>query len=197
MNGKEKTILCILMATVFLIPLIGNTAVADTTIYHFSEYNPFIAWPTNPEYMVDGNESTFASTKNDDGVQQIYGPLTAGAVPDTITKVEIRAKGNFSGDCYANIILQPIFRSGDGDDHVWNLTTSVNWSPWYDITSDTNAPDPWTVDDIATLKVNVTAVIPICPRRVITVYCSMVQLLISHLKKEQVRMLVGVWFGVR
>ena len=179
MKDKERTILCMLIATVFLIPIIGNTAVAATTNYCFSKYDLMNAWETNPQYMVDGDENTSASTKINGDVQVVYDPVTNGPGPGTITKVEFRARGNFSGDCYAWIILCPIFRLGDGDDRNWTLNTTPEWSQWYDITDDTNAPDPWTVNDIANLKIRLTAGMPICPGRVITIYCSKVELRVT------------------
>ncbi len=180
MKNKERTILCMLIAMVFLIPLIGNTAVAATTTYCFSEYDPLIAWETNPQYIADCDEhSTMASTTIDDDVELLYEPITSGGTPDTITKVEIRVCGYFTGGCYAWIILRPVFRLGEGDDHNWSLPGTACWSPWFDITEDTNAPDPWTIDDVTNLKVKVIAGMPTCPGPYITLYCSKVEMRVT------------------
>ncbi len=176
MNGKEKTILCILMATVFLIPLMGNTAVASVTTGCFSGYDPFEAWETNPWNMADCDQYTYASTTSDGDVQLLKDVVTTTSISDTITKVEIRAWGYYSvlGND-ADIILRPVFRLGDGDNHVYDCDSMPGWSQWFDITTDTNAPDPWTAADVYNLECDVEA----DGSGRFTLYCSILQIRVT------------------
>ena len=71
---KTRTILCLLTAAFFIIPLAGNTVSAEELTYYFDDYNPFVCWPNNPGYMVDGSLSTFASTSTE-SVQHLTGTV--------------------------------------------------------------------------------------------------------------------------
>ena len=84
----------------------------------------------------------FCNSNNCSGVN--YGP---------ISKVELRARGYHVGD--GSLKLRPVFSGGDGDDHVFSLSMWVQWSSWYDITNDTNAPASWSWDDIKDLDCDV------------------------------------------
>lgn len=160
MKKKESTILCIMILTVFLMPLMGNSVLSEgrgEKIYYFNSYSPFEAWETNPGYMADGNEGTFASTTINGDVERLTSNTCSEDV-GSITKVEIRAKG-----CYARnpvyLVLRPVFPGGDGDDHTFLPPECPNaaWSDWFDITNDPNAPDPWTSDDVVDLDCDVEA----------------------------------------
>ena len=67
-----------------------------------------------------------------------------------ITKVELRVLGGaWNGEYNDDITLQPVFSGGDGDDHQLDMYSSsgegdYGWSNYADITTDTNAPSPWT-----------------------------------------------------
>ena len=43
---------------IFMMPLMGNTAVASDLTWYFNRYDNSEAWETNPIYMVDGDENT-------------------------------------------------------------------------------------------------------------------------------------------
>ena len=179
---NKRILLSLLIATVFLMPLMGNTAVADTTTYCFSEYDWLEAWETYPWNMADCDPDTYASTGIDGDVELLYGPITTGSSPGTITKVEIRAKGYYTGGQQGYIFLRPVFRLGDGDNHEFTLSkdlVNATWSEWFNITGDTNHPDPWTVDDVINLKVDVEAEIKEPAGPTCTVYCSIVELRVT------------------
>ena len=180
MKNKERTILCMIIATVFLIPLIGNTAVAATTEYYFGSYDWMIAWDTNPWNMADGDPDTYASTSIDGDVELLYGPVTSGIAPGNITMVEIRAKGYYTGGQQGYINLTPVFRFGNGDTYTFTPPqNSGGWSDWFDITDDPNAPEPWTGDDVVTLKCEVEAYIPDPAGLNCTLHCSIVEICVT------------------
>ncbi len=180
MKNKEKTILCALIATVFLIPFMGDTAVAGTTTYCFSEYDWFIKWETNPWNMADCDEDTYASTGVSGDVELLYGPITTGTAPSIITKVEIRTKGYYTGGQQGYINLTPVFRLGDRDTYTFTPPKDIGgWSSWYDITDDPNAPDPWTVFDVLDLKCKVESYIPDPAGLTCTLNCSIVELRVT------------------
>jgi hypothetical protein len=180
MKNKERTILCMLIATFILVPLMGNTAVAGTTTYCFSEYNPFIAWETGPWNMSDCDEDTYASTGISGDVENLFGPLTTGQYPGTITKVEIRTKGYYTGGQQGYINLTPIFILGRGNTSTFTPPqNNGNWSQWYDITNDPNAPSTWRLADIETLQCDVKSYIPDPAGLTCTLYCSIVQIRVT------------------
>jgi len=119
--------------------------------YYYTAYDSGEAWETTPQNMVDNVLTNYAVTNNSNEVER----LTAhnGAPFGGITKVEIRAYGYTAVD--EKIYLRPVFSAGDGDNHEWVLPTSPDWSPWYDITNDTNAPSPWTGTDFVNLDVDI------------------------------------------
>ncbi|EMR75041.1 hypothetical protein MBGDF03_01224 [Thermoplasmatales archaeon SCGC AB-540-F20] len=183
MKNKQRTILCVLIATVFLMLLMGNTALADDDTYYFDNYDTEAAWEHTPEDMVDGSENTFAGT-NQSATQLCDDNSYSSGEPGTITKVEIRAKASYSIN-QAPLILQPIFDGVNGAEY--NFTNppehpNANWSDWFDITGDEMGPgvDRWEWTDIATLDCNVTA------RYVgsFELHCSIVQLLVTYTPVE-------------
>ena len=142
MKNKERTILCLLIATVFLMPLTGNTACAseESCTYFFDSYDDSglggEAWETNPGYMVDGNQNTYASTTIERDIQLLDGNECDPEDPFEITKVEISARGYYSGNV-RDIILRPVFNGTlDGDDYYFTPNGTAEWSEWFDITDD-------------------------------------------------------------
>ncbi len=121
MKNKKRTILCALLATVFLMPLMGNTALADTVTYYFNSYDPNEAWE-NPS----GNG---ASTTIGGDVHLLNGNTCPGTNLGTITMVELRVHGYYEG-VQRDIILRPVFGgSSDGDNYPFITTTRPSWSP--------------------------------------------------------------------
>ena len=120
-------------------------------IYYFNAYTIGV-W-TNPDNMVDGYTGTYGTTSNDGDTQVLTGNTCDGTDLGTISTVEIRAYGY--GDADDKLELTPVFTGGDGDLHSAAPGTSPVWSAWYDITSDTNAPSPWTWSAVQSLDFKV------------------------------------------
>lgn len=123
---------------------------------HFRSYDVSEAWDNNPEKMVDNDENTYSNTDIEGDVQLCDENGFDETDYGTITKVEIRAKGQWFGfvcDAY----LRPIFAGGDGDNHALSLTSSYEWKSWIDITTDTNAPVTWNWTNIQNLDMDVDA----------------------------------------
>jgi len=109
-------------------------------------------WATDPAYMVDGNESNGASTIEND-IQLCNGNTCPATNYGTISKVEIRAYGNSSSGNAT--YFRPVFGgTDDGDNHNSGLADSGEWSSWFDITTDTNAPGTWDWDDVKNLDLD-------------------------------------------
>ena len=153
----SKTIVTIAIVTAFLMPLMGNTALATTTTFYFNHHDNSEKWETYPELMVDGSLCYFAST--DEGEVQLLDRNTCNLDSGSISKVEIRVCGYYSGDSSALISLRPVFDgSTDGNDHAFTtIDTTPRWSSWFDITDDNNAPDHWTWTDVTNLDCDVVA----------------------------------------
>ncbi len=143
------------------------------TFFYTSYYSPF-AWATNPGYMVDGNISNYASTTIDRDVEKCNGNTCFGLDYGTISKVEIRCFGKYSGSGVPpvhNINLKTL-----GGFHVFSPTIIGNWSSWYDITNDPYAPNPWIWNDVENLLVDVEASIG----GLFTMYCSKVEIQVTY-----------------
>jgi len=110
-----------------------------TTTGYFNAYDPGEAWNLNPANMVDGSLATYAYTLTDGLVQKLTSHTTAPL--SNISAVKVRAYGYGDGNDW--IYLRPIFSGGDGDNHQWIPSASAQWSDWFDITDDTNAPADW------------------------------------------------------
>ncbi len=106
--------------------------------YHFNARGDAV-W-ANPDNIVDNNLVTFGSTATDGAAQVLTGNSCPGTDLGTITKVELRLFGKGDGD--DRIDITPIFSAGDGNMHP---TTPVvlpgDWTPYVEITNDTNHPD--------------------------------------------------------
>ena len=179
MKNKQNAIMCLLIAILFLLPLIGNSASAASVTYYFDSWDRTEEWETYPGYMVDGWENLYASTTIDGDVQLCDGNTAQAPGPFIpIRKVEIRAKG-YANAIGQKIILRPVFGgTADGDNHIFNLPTFPGgWSQWFDITYDTNAPRTWTWSDVVNLDCDVEA--DISNAGLFTVYCSMIQIRVS------------------
>jgi peptidase M28-like protein/PKD domain-containing protein len=152
---------------------------AEQRTYYFNHYDSNEAWTTNPSSMVNGNDSSYTSTTSDGDIEFCDGNNCSGSDLGIISKVEIRVKGYryYNG----SIKLRPVFRSGDGDNHGFSLSSQGGWSQWYDITSDTNAPGSWTWADVRSLRCDVEASIIISGLPPSIVYCSQVEVQVTYL----------------
>lgn len=127
-----------------------------TVIYYFDNWDDGgEEWEGDPENMVDNDLTTYAYTTIDGDVQLLTSNSTPSDRTETISAVEIRAFtccNPFTSTITS--YLRPVFNAGDGDDHGW-IPPDVNggpnpfaWSPWFDITEDTNAPSSWDWEDV-------------------------------------------------
>jgi hypothetical protein len=158
MKNKQRTILCVLMATVFLMPLMGNTASASDVTYYFNSYTGD-GWEHTPDDMVDCSLITFAGTTDEDDFQWLDDNSYSGGNPGDITKVEIRAYGSYN-QSQPIIILQPVFGGtvpGEEYEFYPPYHPNATWSDWFDITDDRYAPPEWNWVHIDGLDCNVTA----------------------------------------
>ncbi|MFO7677834.1 MAG: C25 family cysteine peptidase [Thermoplasmatota archaeon] len=152
---------------------------ADQYTYYFDSYDTKLdAWETNPSNMVDGSTSTFASTDIRDDSE--YCDSTSfgygGAPSGTVSKVEIRAYGKYE-EIGGSINIKPTFNGGNGDNHYFSLPGSAGWSSWFDITDDTNAPEPWTWSDVESLDCSII----VCDiRQGDTFYCHKVEIRVTN-----------------
>jgi hypothetical protein len=175
-----RTLVAFMIFTSFLLPIIGNTVMSNDRserTFYFDEHHSIRKWETNWGSMVDGDPDTYASTTIVDDEQLLTENTCLGTESGTITKVEIRAKGNWSG-AERDIILQPLF-SGFllGDINTFDANETVDWSPWFVISDDTNSHTWWTWGNVNDLD---------CIVKVgggssgFTVYCSIVQIRVSY-----------------
>jgi len=108
---------------------------ANQEIYHFNSHDNKEYWANNPSYMVDGSTSNFASTSVDGQVELCNGNTCPGEDLGTISKVELRVHGYYSGD-QRDIIFRPVFDGViDGSDYYYQATTTPSWSQWFEITN--------------------------------------------------------------
>jgi len=142
-------------------------------VYYFDSYatDGFrVAWEDDPEHMVDNLLTTFASTNIENRIQWLDENTATLQTDKTITKIEIRAfstTGSPAGMAGPiNQYLRPVFVAGQGDNHVFEPPQGpdaggdavANWSEWFDITSDTNAPGTWTWADVVALDMDIWSI---------------------------------------
>lgn len=109
-------------------------------------------------FDVDASNYSYARTYTSDEVQYCNGNASPIGLSTTVTKVEIRAHSTSMNSCGTlTAYLRPVFIAGDGDTHSWIPPAYTlyyvppEWSEWFDITSDTNAPGTWDWNDINNL----------------------------------------------
>jgi hypothetical protein len=127
-------------------------------IFYFNSYDQRgEEWSSNPEYMVDGSVDRFASSSTNSDVELCDGNSLSSSPGGLISKVEIRAHGYTSGMLSTSVVLRPVFGgTSDGDTHFYSLPMGDGeWSCWYDITGDTNAPSSWSWSDVSSLDCDV------------------------------------------
>jgi len=131
--------------------------------YYFNAYDSGgEEWGTTPQYMVDGDLGTEARDNpaaNQSTVQLLTGNTCDGTDLGTITKVEIRAYtwvGFYSFG--SGTKFRPVFGgSSDGDNHEDESDRIPDWTYYFDITSDTNAPATWSWTDVQNLDCDIEA----------------------------------------
>lgn len=178
-----KTIVAIVILSVFLMPLMGNSVLSegrDEKIYYFNSYSPFEAWETNPRYMVDGDIRRYASTTINGDIERLTSNTCSEDI-DRITMVEIRANAYYEVNP-VYLVLRPVFGgTTDGEDYSFIPQEGGPpgaWSEWFDITNDPSAPDPWTSNDIVDLDCDVESRLGTTDWP-FELYCSMVQIRVT------------------
>jgi hypothetical protein len=149
---------------------------AAQATYYFNNYDFREVWTNNPNYMVDGSTSNYASTSTDTDVELCDENNCSGTDLGVITKVEIRVHGYFTGDS-RNIILRPVFGgTTDGSNNNFQAPTAIGaWSPWFDITSGLGSTWSWT--DVDNLDCDVEMGTGMLPA---TVYASKVEVRVTY-----------------
>ncbi|GAF72935.1 unnamed protein product, partial [marine sediment metagenome] len=135
----------------------NNIQVEEAEYTYYYTENGGNVWQGNPEYFVDGNPDTAASTSSNGRVHDVA--VHNGSQEITgITKVEIRVRGrlsDISGNYYK---IYPRFGGstiGDEYDITDEMKAGPVWSSWQDITSDSQAPTTWTWQDVVDLDVRI------------------------------------------
>jgi hypothetical protein len=147
--------------------------------FYFDGYNQSETWTTNPGYMVDGNETTYASTSTNNDTQYLNDNNCDREYREPITKVEIRVKGYYNGMGANKIKLQPYFSgTSSGSEYTYNLTTSSNWSQWFDIPNDTGAPGNWTWSNVSNLNCKVIS--DHNGFLLYTIYCAKIEIQVTY-----------------
>ncbi|MBA7617107.1 hypothetical protein ES703_24418 [subsurface metagenome] len=142
--------------------------------YYFNAYSDGV-W-ISPSLIVDGLLQSFGHT-NVNGQAQL---LNSNSCPaddlGTITKVELRLYGKGDGD--DKIVITPVFTGGDGDPHdTVPVVAPGDWTPYVDITNDTNHPDwsLWSHIQDLDCKIAFSGV-----GKKNTVYCAKVEIKVTY-----------------
>jgi len=150
---------------------------ASEITYYFNSYNEEEAWATSPGNMVDGSTSNYASTSSNGDVELCNGNTCSESDLGTISKVELRVHGYYSGIQH-DIILRPVFSGEfDGEDYTYQTTSEADWSEWFDITNDGKAPETWDWDDVKDLDCDVETENDASR---FTLYCSKVEIRVIY-----------------
>jgi hypothetical protein len=148
---------------------------ASEISYYFDAYDAGETWASNPGFMIDGITSNYASTTVNGDVELCDNNTCNGSYLGIISKVEIRGFGYWTGD-QRDVILRPVFKDGDGNNHVFTPPRdNGDWSQWYDITGDNNAPDPWVWSAVKNLDCDIQSA-----GMFGTVYCSKVEFRVTY-----------------
>ncbi|KYK34786.1 MAG: hypothetical protein AYK22_04750 [Thermoplasmatales archaeon SG8-52-3] len=155
---------------------------AEQVTYYFDSFDegPYgEVWAAYPNYMVDGNMNNYASTTIDGDVELCDENNCSGDDLGTISKVELRVSGYYSGS-QRDTILCPVFGGTvDGMECRYDTTGSAMWSQWFDITYHQYAPQPWGWTDIVNLDCDVVAEnIPMGPP--FTLYCCKIEIRVTY-----------------
>ena len=116
-------------------------------------------WTFNPANMIDGNINTDAWSDVNEQIELLDASTCVGTDLGTVTKVEIRAHGVFSGGA-PRFDMTPVFNGADdGDRHQTNIGFGEGWCAYIDITADTNAPGTWNWTHVQNLDLKAIAVV--------------------------------------
>jgi hypothetical protein len=149
-----------------------NSSPTSISTYYFTVYDTGVnKWAVNPSFMVDSDDTTYASTRNHKETELIMTPNSTGT--NTITFVHLRCRA-YNGGGTGAINLRPLFSGGNGDSHPITLAAPPRWYT-VDITNDTNHPSPWNWSAFNNLECNVQADTLLSD----WVYCSMVQIIVG------------------
>jgi len=139
-------------------------------------------WSTNPGNMVNNNTSSYASTSTDGDIELITSNDATSTDLGEINSVEVRAYGYQTNGADGQVFIRPVFSgSSDGDNHTFTPNEnlgSTDWSSYFDITTDTNAPATWTWTDIDDLDFDIEFNKGALPSN--TVFISIVQIRVSY-----------------
>jgi hypothetical protein len=182
-----KNLVCILLVSTFLFPLIGNTATADvvTCDWWFTEYLTSECWGTNPVGMVngirDGDLGSFASESRHCITEHLYENEYDEEYEYEILYVYLQVFGYHTGDNEA-LGITPVFNNmTEGDTHVIYLPDGYDnrdWSVWINITDDLESHLQWTWEDIENLDCHVTTG---CNTQSFTLYVAAVRILVTFI----------------
>jgi hypothetical protein len=124
-----------------------------TTSGYFDIVDGYSGW-TNFNNAVDGDPSTVATGLGSNSLTIRNDTWFTGITSD-ITKVEMRARvANEPGNS-TYFRIRMTYPGGQGDIYDINdYSSSLAWTPWYDVTDDTNAPGTgnWTWTDVQDTK---------------------------------------------
>jgi hypothetical protein len=149
-------------------------------IYYFDSYDNNEPWATSPGNMVDGSTSNYASTTTDGDIELCDGNNCSGSDIGTISKVELRVYAYSTGLIQADMFIRPVFDgSTDGPNHPYQTPPTPVWSPWFDITSDTNAPTSWTWTNVTNLDCDIESEYQQGGPG-FTLYCSKVEIRVTY-----------------
>lgn len=150
--------------------------------FYYNDYDTNQSWSNNPGYMVDGDNSSYASTDISLGEVELLTGNNCNLSGVNITCVELRANA-YSGPSRVReqIILTPVFNgTSDGDNYSDEVSagSSLVWTQWFDITNDSSGPGSgnWKVSDVENLDCKVTVVVT---QGNVTMYCSYVQIRVT------------------
>jgi hypothetical protein len=149
---------------------------ASEIIYYFDGYDVNVTWSSNPGYMVDGNESSYASTTMGDDYEECDNNTCDGSYLGNISKVELRCKAYRSNQLDVDLILQPV----PGSEYTFDVNVTPDWSQWYDITSGGSSAQ-WHWYEIKNLGCLVRSPIT---RDSFTLYCSKVEVRVTYTPKN-------------
>ena len=152
---------------------------ASESTFYFDQYMAMgEEWATLPGNMVDGSTSNYSSTTLNSDIELCLNNTCTGTDLGTISKVEIRCYGYYSGMNPRDIILRPVFSGiSDGDNHIFAPSTTGGWSSWFDITSDTNSPATWDWNRVRDLDCDVEAGTGM---GMFTLLCSKVEIRVTY-----------------
>jgi len=119
---------------------ISFTAGSSKYFYEFDFGESGAGIWTDPDNIVDNNLETFGYTNVNGQAQALNGNDCPGTNLGIITKVELRQFAKGDGD--DKIVITSLFTVGDGDPHdTVPVVSPGDWTPYVDITNDTNHPD--------------------------------------------------------